>query len=353
MMSLRKSSLVALALAAACASGKNDVDITKPVSGAEASNASKAYEKGLEERRTMNYLEATRYFEFVKNNFPYSQYAALAELAVADMYYDRDEWAGAANTYADFVKNHPSHPQAPYASYRVGLAHWQDRPSSFFLFPPPYEKDLAPVRAALEGFQHFLNQYPKSEFVPQAQITANEARDLLAAHERYVAEYYAKHGQWRGAAQRYLTLADSFGDLHDGKVRADSLRRAANAFHEDKDFADERTTLVRLVQEDPDDPNRPKAEARIQQIPADLKPPELQPLPLPGQSRRKKPAGASQNTPQTEPTPGVPAGQELQQPLPESEKPAPAAEKPQTEPAAPTEQPTPQTTPPTAEQPKR
>src|SRR5450755_634975 len=144
----------------ACATGKGDADLTKPVTGVEASNAGKAYEKGVTERKQQNFAEATKYFEFVKNNFPYSQYAALSELAIGDMSYDRDEWVAAATFYGDFVKSHPSHPQAGYAAYRVGLAHYNDRPSDWFMLPPSYEKDQAPLRAAMDGFSRFLTNYP-------------------------------------------------------------------------------------------------------------------------------------------------------------------------------------------------
>ena len=35
------------------------------------------------EKGDQNVMEATRYFEAVRNSFPYSQYAALSELALA------------------------------------------------------------------------------------------------------------------------------------------------------------------------------------------------------------------------------------------------------------------------------
>src|SRR5207253_2423727 len=112
-----------LAATCACASSGPSIDNTKPVTGAEASNAAKAYEKGLQEKKDGNPLEATRFFEYVRNNFPYSQYAALAQLAIADMAFDRDDWTQAATLYQDFVKSHPSHPKADYASFRAGMAH--------------------------------------------------------------------------------------------------------------------------------------------------------------------------------------------------------------------------------------
>ena len=46
--------------------------------------AKQNYEKGLAELKDENYPEAQKYFQFVKQKFPFSKYAVLAELALAD-----------------------------------------------------------------------------------------------------------------------------------------------------------------------------------------------------------------------------------------------------------------------------
>jgi outer membrane protein assembly factor BamD len=268
---MRSTTVRALLLAAlcGCAASKDAVDITKPVTGAEASNAAKAYEKGMQEKKDQNPMEATRFFEYVRNNFPYSQFAALAQLAIADIAFERDDWAQAANQYQEFVKGHPSHPKADYAAFRVGLAYFSDRPSELFLLPPSHEKDLSPVRQALEALNRFVTGFPKSEYIPKARALIADARELLAAHERYVAEFYWKREQWRGAAGRYMALADSFGDLHGGKLHGESLWRAAEAYGNANDPGDQRKVLQRLVQEAPQDPRRAEAEAMLKKIPVD------------------------------------------------------------------------------------
>jgi outer membrane protein assembly factor BamD len=273
------------------------VDITKPVTGAEASNAAKAYEKGVQEKKDSNPMEATRFFEYVRNNFPYSQYASLAQLAIADMAFERDDWTQAATQYQDFVKGHPSHPKADYAAFRVGQAYFNDRPSTNFLLPPSYEKDQGPVRKALEALNRFLTSYPKSEYVPKARAMIADCRELLAAHERYVAEFYWKRGQWRGAAGRYMALADTYGDLSGGKLHGESLWRAAQAYRNAKNPGDERKVLQRLVQEAPQDPHRSEAEALLRQIPANApasSPTDETPAPNPAapSNRQKPPAPA-------------------------------------------------------------
>ena len=338
-----------------CASGTGGVDITKPVTGAEASNAAKAYEKGLQEKKDQNPMEATRFFEYVRNNFPYSQYAALAQLAIADMAFDRDDWAQASVLYQDFVKSHPSHPKADYAAFRAGLAHFNDRPSNLFFLPPGHEKDQAPVRQALEALNRFVRGYPKSEFLPKAKEMIADCRELLARHERYVAEFYWKREQWRGAAGRYMTLADNYGDLQGGKVHGESLWRAAQAYRNAKDPGDERKVLQRLVQEAPKDPHRAEAETLLKQIPANapvVGPGEQKAAPDANTATPKTPIetpNAPGERPQTAPSPGVPpAGQDVADPVapPEGGKPASPTNRPAPNPAPPSNPERPPDTPP-------
>ncbi len=259
---------VGLALCAACAGGKDSVDLTKPVTGAEAANAEKAYNRGLQERKDKNYLEAVRYLEYVRNNFPYSQFAGLSELAIADMSFERDDWSAAATQYQDFVKSHPSHPKADYAAFRAGLARWEDRPSDLWFLPPSSEKDQAPLRSALDALQRFVLSYPKSEYVPRARDLIADTRERLARHEQYVADFYWKRNAWKGAAGRLIGLADNYGDLQGGKLRSDSLWRAGEAYRNLNDPANERKVLQRLVQEAPAGEHAREAQARLNQLPS-------------------------------------------------------------------------------------
>jgi outer membrane protein assembly factor BamD len=252
----------------ACAGAKEEIDITRPITGDAATNAEKAYRRGLQEKEGATFMEATRYFEWVKNNFPYSQYAALSELALADMAFERDDFTTASTTYADFAKNHPSHPKAAYAAYRVGVASFRDRPSEWFMLPPAFEKDQTTVKAALDALQKFTLTYPASEYVPEAKRLVAECRERLGKHERYVADFYFKRDAWKGAAGRYLVLADQYGDLDNGKVRGEALWLAGQSYSRLGDGPHEREVLSRLVQEAPGDPHRRDAEKRLAHLAA-------------------------------------------------------------------------------------
>jgi|GEM_PF-679880 len=341
--------VLALLLAALCGcagNGASSVDITKPITGDAATNAEKAYKKGLEERGSSNFIEATRYFEWVKNNFPYSQYAALSELALADMAFDRADFETSATSYQDFVKSHPSHPKAGFAAFRVGLAHFKDRASDWFLLPPSYEKDEAPVRQALDALQRFTINYPKSELQTEAKKIIGECREQLAAHERYVADFYWKRKAWKGAAGRLLGLADTYGDLDNGKIRGEALWRASEAYRNVNDPADERLVLTRFLQEAPSDPHYREAQQRLSAIPRDEpKPAAAEGAPKDAAAAPLTPAETPNNPkepPIAAPEPGQAPGASEPRLHPQD---APAPSRPTTAPAAPVAVPQPEAAP--------
>jgi hypothetical protein len=169
-----------------------------------------------------------------------------------------------------------------------------------------------------------------------------DCRELLAAHERYVGEFYWKRGHWRGAAGRFMTLADTYGDLHGGAVHGDSLWRAAQAYRNANDPARERKALQRLVQEAPQNAHRKEAEALLQKLPATppgASPGEQKPSP---EANEQTPSARSER-PDADPGPGVPpAANGAAQPLAPPGSPQPPH--PTSQPASkPTPQPQPST----------
>jgi outer membrane protein assembly factor BamD len=215
------------------------------------------YKSGVDELKSKNYPEATRFLENVKTKYPFSKYAALSELRLADAKFDQDRFVEAADAYSQFLKLHPNHEEADYAAFRIGLAHWKDGPSSFVLFPPSYEKDLVQVRDAAKAFADFVKSYPKSKYREEAERDLAQARRLLADHEWYVAEFYAKRGHWAGAAQRLERLVKEYpGSGRD----ADALLALAEAYVKLDERYRAQQALQQLIVKHPQDPRRSQAE---------------------------------------------------------------------------------------------
>jgi outer membrane protein assembly factor BamD len=196
--------LLAVAAAALLACGSSRTSLSGKIR--YEPTAEENYAAGVEEAKDGNDPEAVKLFEYVRTKFPFSKYAALSELRLADLKFDQGRFADAAAAYREFLKLRPTHEEVPYAAFRVGLSHWKDAPSTFRLFPPSHEKDQQAVRDTVAALEGFPTDYPDSPYRPEAERILREARSRLAEHEWYVAGFYAKRGHWQGTVTRLETL---------------------------------------------------------------------------------------------------------------------------------------------------
>src|SRR5665647_3583619 len=128
---------VAAILASACGGKSGSGAVEYSVS------AQKNYEKGLKQLDAKDWVAASKYFGFIKSRFPYSKYAVLAELRLADAEFGAEQYLESIDSYRLFIKFHPTHEMVAngYATYRIGEAYYKQLPGDFWLFPPSFEKD--------------------------------------------------------------------------------------------------------------------------------------------------------------------------------------------------------------------
>jgi outer membrane protein assembly factor BamD len=251
--------LLALALVLGC--GSSRVSLTGEMKYGKT--AEENFQYAEEELKDGNETEAVKFFEYVRTKYPFSRFAALAELRLADMKYDEDRWIEAADAYSEFLKLHPTHEQADRAAVRVGLAHWNDAPGDLFLFPPSHEKDQVSVRLAATELQNFLERFPNSKFRPEAEKVLAQARQRLADHEWYVAQFYAKRKLWAGAAGRLETLVRDYpGTPHE----QDALMRLAEVYVKMDERFRAQQALQQLIVKHPGSSRRAEAEKLLAQL---------------------------------------------------------------------------------------
>ena len=166
--------------------------------------AKENYEKGLAESKEENYAEALRYFTYVKQKFPFSKYAALAELAAADTEFERGSYQEAIDAYKSFLRLHPKHEKVAegYVSFRIAEAHVKEMPDDWFLIPPSYEKDQATVMDALHELNNLVDRFPNSKYIKPAQEYRRAVLRRLIDHEVFVARFYLDRGHPKGAILR-------------------------------------------------------------------------------------------------------------------------------------------------------
>lgn len=170
------------------------------------------FDRGDEALKRKSFDRARRYFKHVRRDFPYSRYASLAELRLADCDFDQGNYAEAAAAYRRFLRLHRTHEKADHASFRRGLSYYKMIPSDWFLVPPSYERDMSATRDALRELRTFLRLYPRSDYVPEATKLVRESLDRLARHEMYVARFYLRRGKYKAAINRTRAIERFYSD---------------------------------------------------------------------------------------------------------------------------------------------
>jgi outer membrane protein assembly factor BamD len=221
------------------------------------------YQHGVAELKDKNYAEATRFFEYVKAKYPFSNVSLLSDLRISDIKFAQGRYGEAADAYERFVKDHPSSDQVEYAAYRAGLAHFKAAPADFFMFPPVQEKDQRETEKAVTALREFVEKYPQSTYLADVKKTLAEAENRLAERELTVGDYYFKREHWAGAAGRYKGLAESYPD---SPLAGPAQLKLAQAYVHMNETFQARQALQRLIVQQPDGPERAQAEKMLESL---------------------------------------------------------------------------------------
>ena len=221
------------------------------------------YGVALDDMESGLYPEALKEFAEVKSKFPYSRFAALAELRIADTHFKRAKYIEAIDSYRNFLKFHPNHEDAAYAMFRVAEAYFEQIPEDWWFMPPSTEKDQLTTRLAITAYQDFLARFPRVESAEVAQEHLKACKRKLADHEMYVARFYFSRNKWVAAAERAEGVLTTYPGVG---LDREALWMVGKAQYEKHDVAAADTALKRLTQEFPDSPEAHMAANLLQTL---------------------------------------------------------------------------------------
>ena len=90
----------------------------------EESTAQELASEGMERFKSGNYKEAIESFQKLKDWYPFSKFAILAELKIADAHYKIEAYEEAIFAYEEFENLHPRNEAIPYVLYQIGRCHF-------------------------------------------------------------------------------------------------------------------------------------------------------------------------------------------------------------------------------------
>jgi outer membrane protein assembly factor BamD len=152
-----------------------------------------------------DFAEPIETFQDIIDNYPYSEQAILAQLAIADAYYKSEKYEEALSYYRDFVELHPEHKQVPYAMFQTAMSYYKQSRDA--------KRDQTATREALTHLDRLLARFPHSQYTPEAEKIWRELRTRLGEHTMGVADFYFDHDEYPSAAERYRQLLNEYPGL--------------------------------------------------------------------------------------------------------------------------------------------
>jgi len=148
--------------------------------------------------RERNHWQGIPAFQEVRDKFPLSHYAILAELRLADLHYFKSEFVEAVHYYEEFKRLHPSNPHVPYSIFQMGMCYFKQIES--------IDRDQTPAKKAANYFEYLIDHNPTNPFTGKAMGKLKICRKKIFEHEFYIGNFYYKTKKYLAAKERFSTI---------------------------------------------------------------------------------------------------------------------------------------------------
>ena len=180
-------------------------------------SAGQLVEEGAYAFESKKYKKALKIYSQLKDWYPFSRWAILAELRIADSNFELEHYDEALSAYEDFEELHPKNDAIVRIIYRQGLC-WYRKLDAI-------DRDNSPAEKAIVQFQRLIERFPGSKYVASADKMIADCVNQLSSHELYVAEFYFKSGKYEAALNRYKYLVENYPTSKHAAIALSSISK--------------------------------------------------------------------------------------------------------------------------------
>ncbi len=195
--------LIALLVLSGCTWLQQRID--KFLGTEEVGGAQELAWEGMDAYESGKYALAIEKFQKLKDYYPFSKYAILAELKIADAHYQREEYEEAIFEYENFERLHPRNEAIPYVIYQIGMCYFDQ------IGTP--DRDQTSARKALETFQRLKKQFPQDQYSRRSEEKINKCLKSLVENTYRIGLFYYKSKHFKAALQRFMSIISDYPDV--------------------------------------------------------------------------------------------------------------------------------------------
>src|SRR5512132_1219779 len=151
-----------------------------------------------------DYLEAINEFTVITLQYQGSAHAADAQFYLGECRFQRGEYLLASFEYGIVKRNYPASPRVAEAQYKLAL--------SYYMLSPRSSLDPQYTRKAIDEFQQFVEYYPSSPLVSDADAKIKELTNRMAKKQYETARLYTTMEYVKAALVYYDDVIDRYHD---------------------------------------------------------------------------------------------------------------------------------------------
>ena len=160
------------------------------------------YNQGMAALQAGNISDATKFFEEVEKQHPYSTVAAQAQIMDAYAYYRGNRYTDAIAAIDHFLDLHPGSKDAAYAYYLKALCYYEQIED--------VRRDQKMTEQALDALNEVVNRFPGTPYARDAALKIDLSRDHLAGKEMEIGRWYEKQQQYLASINRFRTVVEKY-----------------------------------------------------------------------------------------------------------------------------------------------
>jgi len=160
------------------------------------------FDEGYSEFLNGDTLYAAKKFNEAELIFPQSEWAPVAALMTAYVYYSDDYYSDAVSELERFLKVYPNHKDIDYAYFLLAMCYYENIVDE--------KRDLEPLIKSRDTFQYVVKNFPTTDFATDAKFKINLINDRLAGKEMYIARHYLKSKKWIPAINRFKNVVENY-----------------------------------------------------------------------------------------------------------------------------------------------
>ncbi|TIX64903.1 MAG: outer membrane protein assembly factor BamD [Mesorhizobium sp.] len=186
----------------ACMSSEKDVDLSTYVDQTEPADV--LYNQGLANLNAGRLDEASKKFDAVDRQHPYSEFARKSMVMGAFADYRAGHYDEAIGSAKRYLTLYPSTDDAAYAQYIIGLSYYRQIKD--------VTQDQKEARLTVQTMQDLVTRWPTSEYVDDAKEKIRFATDQLAGKEMQIGRYYLERREYIAAVKRFRTVVETYSN---------------------------------------------------------------------------------------------------------------------------------------------